>query len=631
MPVTTPEQEYERLRAYLNPYIKGPNTDAILTAIATGPSSYLVNSIAAVNDNMYIATAVGTYLDQLLAAYGITRPSAVGLSDDIFREIGIAVKNRKQVRDLINEIIDAIFGDEFVRAWNPSRAIEPYNLADGNTLIVNFDKNHTVTIPFSTDEFEDIAAATAQEVADAITQTLSSLGYSGSAVAQNDGNGNYVAIISDTIGPKSSVTVQGGSAQNVLLFDAPVAASGGNSTTQWTLSLRSGGNVRFTWSGGANPNLGYVEVGNYANVYGGGFTSSLNEGTYNITSVKGGSVNESYFEVYNPTGTAGIVTQGSDTAVLFYTPVTKNLASLTSYAAVYQTQSRVLQIFLPASTRVIRRGRIGSAHIHYPPTGAFTFNEQPAVNDQFSITADNTLVADSDFIIGATLAETMTNFIEAVDEITGYVAYLDGTNVVTIQADQAAPLLTITYTGSENIVTTAPTGDPLSTYPNQYGPYAYDLSQAFVVSATASALSVDIDDASTKIVQIADATSFPDSSGYLIFGYGTQLQEGPVPYIARPASTNLLISPNYVFKNEHVAGTDVSLVAQKSSPILSATGTDWQFYVTDVVSGREYAQALIQQIAAVGLNIVFTILYPSDIGLGKAGTIYTENPVIWGP
>jgi hypothetical protein len=39
---------------------------------------------------------------------------------------------------------------------------------------------------------------------------------------------------------------------------------------------------------------------------------------------------------------------------------------------------------------------------------------------------------------------------------------------------------------------------------------------------------------------------------------------------------------------------------------------------------------LIQSIVATGINIVFTILYPNDIGLGKWGTIYTENPIIWG-
>ena len=103
MSVTTQEQEYIRLRSYLNPYLKGPNVSAVLNALATS-SSYLVNSVQAVNDSLYIATAQGNYLDLLLANYGITRNPTIGLSDDIFRTIGIQVKNRKQVRDLIKNI-----------------------------------------------------------------------------------------------------------------------------------------------------------------------------------------------------------------------------------------------------------------------------------------------------------------------------------------------------------------------------------------------------------------------------------------------------------------------------------------------------------------------------------------------
>src|ERR1035437_4739629 len=116
MAITTTEEQYKRLRSYLNPYFKGPTVDAVLTALATGNAAYLINNVRAVNDQFYIATAAGTYLDERLAQYGIVRPPAVGLSDDVFRQIGIQVKNRKQVRDLINNLLAAIFGDECVRA-----------------------------------------------------------------------------------------------------------------------------------------------------------------------------------------------------------------------------------------------------------------------------------------------------------------------------------------------------------------------------------------------------------------------------------------------------------------------------------------------------------------------------------
>ncbi len=629
MPVTTQAQEYARLRSYLSPYIKGKNVDAVLNALASGESSFLINQVAAVNDNMYIATAVGTYLDQRLAEFGITRPAAVGMSDDVFRQIGIQVKNRKQVRDLINNILDIIFGDELVRATSDSAAYEPYALEDGDTLIVNFDESTTTPIQFVTADFQNIAAATAQEVADAISKYMSNLGLTGSAIAKNNGNGNFVELISSTIGPASSVTVLGGRAQNELMFSSPVAA-GGNMATQWTLSMQGGGIIRFTWSGGPNPQLGKVEAGNYVNIFGGGFSSSTNEGSYPIIDSVGGAVGSSYFDVLNPLGTSGIITQGIDDAILFYNPVKKALNSNQIYAAVYQTQSQTLQIFLPATTQVIRRSRIGSAHIHYPNTGTFTFNVNPLTGDHFSITSTITFIAGSDFIIGGTPEETAANFVAAVNTITGLVAVLDSTNVALIQSDLSTIVLTITYSGSQNVVASGPMGDAISSVANQQGPYSYDLAQPFTVSATNTVLTHNLDGTMSRVVEVANSAAFPDAQGYLIFDYGAETQEGPVPYISRPSDNTLLISPAYTIQTPHADGSPVSLVAYKAPVMLQLDGTDYEFFVTDVVAGRVYAENLINSIAATGINIIFTILYPSDIGLGKWGTIYTENPYVWG-
>lgn len=537
MAITTTQAEYERLRKYLTPYIKGPATDAVLFALAEGYSSYLINNVQYVNDSLYIATAQGQYLDLRLADYGITRPPKVGLGDDVFREIGIQVKNRKQVRDLINKLLDAIFGDEFVKATNDASAVEPYNLQDGDTLLVNYDDTTTATIRFTTNQFNSIAAATAQEVADAIVTDLRNLGLSGSAIVKNDGSGNYVELISDTIGPSSSVTVHGGRAENVLLFPATVPA-GGNMSTQWTLSIQPGGVIRFTWTAGADPKVGFVETGEYVNIYGGGFASSSNEGSFTITAAQGGAVGSAYFEIENPIGTSGVITQGSDSAVQFFSPVRKTILSKSYYAAAFQPQGKVLQIFMPASTKVVRRTRIGSAHLH----------------------------EDTD--------------------------------------------------GSQG--TTAP------------GPYVYDLNQPFSVGSVGTTLAQNLDGTMAKVFQVSNSSAFPDTTGYLIFEYGSDNQEGPVPYIARPSNTSLLISPAYTIQKRHLSGAPVSIISQKSPVILPRDGSAYQPYLTDVVSGRQYAEDLINSIAATGIQIIVTVLYPDDIGLGKAGTVYSEINQIWG-
>lgn len=629
MPVTTPEQEYKRLRSYLNPFIKGPNVDAVLTALASGNSSYLINNVNAVNDQLYIATASGQYLDERLSDFNIVRPPQVGLSDDVFRQIGIAVKNRKQVRDLINEILDAIFGDEFVRASNPCKAFEPYHLFNGDTLIVNFDEANTTTITFSTNEFENIATAKAQEVADAITKSLRNSGLKGTAIAKDDGNGLYVEILSDTIGAVSSVTVLGGSAQNQLKFDAPVPA-GGNASTQWTLTVRPGGVMRFTWTGGANPNLGRVAVGNYVNVFGGGFLSSSNIGSYAILKSVGGLAGASYFEIENPLGSPGVIVEGVDNAVLFYNPIRKTVTSRSSYAVVYQTQNRVLQIFIPASTKVIRRERPGSAHLHDPPRGTFALNANPNPGDQFAITSIVTLTAGADFAIGGTPQITAINLAAAINNISGLVSTV-GTDRVSVFNDSLSNTLVISYTGAANIVASGPLGDQTSLQLNQQGPYIYDLTQPFTISDVGTTLNQNLDGTMSRVINVKDSSLFPDDQGYVIFDYGTQEQEGPVPYIGRPSSTTLLISPAYTIKNVHSSGTDVALVAVKAPVDLPRDGSAFEFFVTDVVSGRIYAQNLINDVAATGINIIFTILYPGDIGLGAWGTPYSEIVEVWGP
>lgn len=636
---TNQAEQYKRLRSYLNPFMKGPKVDAVLNALASSNAAYLINNAAAVNDQLYIVTASGQYLDERLAQYGISRPPAVGLSDDVFREIGIQVKNRKQVRDLINHLLNAIFGDEFVRASASSGMVEPYNLQDGDSLIFNLDDAHTVTVIFRASEFSNIAAAKAQEVADAISASLSSQGVSGVAIAKNDGNGNYVEILSTTIGPASSVTVRGGSAQNKLVFPAVVPA-GGNMSTQWTLSIRPGGLIRYTWTGGADPQLGKVTAGDYVNIFGGGFSSSTNEGSYTIVNVIGGASGIAYFEIENPLGTSGIITQGTDDAILFYTPTRLTLLSRQSYAAIFQTESRILQVFLPATTKVVRRSRVGSAHLHDPSNVQFIFNAQPNAGDVFQITSTISLTAGASFVIGPTIVDTVNHMVTALSGNPGMAAI--GGISIDVHGNTGGPILTVwqddptltfigTYSGAANILASGLLGDILSEAPDQPGPYMFDTTQPFTVSSTGTTLVQQLDGTDPRVFQVADASQFPDDQGYLIFGYGTEDQEGPVPYISRPSNNTLLISPAYTLRNSFPAGTDVALVASKSPPELSADGLDYPFYLTDVVAGRVYAQDLINSVAATGITIIFTILYPNDIGLGKWGTIYTENPIVWGP
>lgn len=524
----------KRLRQYLNPSIAGENTDKILESLASGPC-HLIDNVEAVYDQLYVVTAQQQYLDQRMADRDITRPDNVGLSDEVFREIGIEISTRKQVRDLVHNLLRIMYGNEFTRATLNSTELEPYALEDGDTLIMQFDDGEEVEVVFDPSQFGSIAAATAQEVADAITRELRRLGRTGAAIAKDDGLGGYVQVISETDGPASTAKVLGGRAQNQLKFEQ-IRPTSGDASTQWTLTVEAGGNIRATWTGGANPSIGKIQKDDYATIYGTSFDAD-NRGTFTITGVQGGIINESYVEFENPNGVAEVVVQGTADAILFFNPVRSTINRKTNFAAAYQTESRLLEIFMPATTKVVRRDKAGAAHIH----------DAGASGD-----------------------------------------------------------------GNE-------------------GPYLYDPSKPFLIDGGETTTSELIDSNTSRVITVADASDIPDEPGHIVFGFGYKEEEGPVPYIARPSSTTILLDPSYKFQNVHEIGTKINLVAQNYAFDVTRDGTDFPFYITDTVSGRIYAEELINLVAATGINVVITILYPSDVGLGKYGDEEnSEKLYVWG-
>lgn len=673
---TTKEEQYQRLRKLFNSAIRGPNTDALLWALAN-PAVNLINNIEAVHDNVYIATAVDRYLDQRLADYNLVRPPEVGLGDDIFRQIGIQVINRKQVRELLMSILGVMFGEELTQATAKSNRIGPYNLDDGDLLRVSFDGGEIVQVKFEAAQFVNISAATAQEVADSITKSLRSQGKSGRAFAKDDGSGAYVVLISDTEGPQSSVVVFGGRAQNELLFDRARPTTGGAST-QWTVSLVSGGSLRFTWSAGANPSVGKVRIDDYVNIFGSGF-SAVNQGTFNIINVKGGTVGNAYFEIENPTGVPEVVLQGTADGVLFFQPFKNSLTTKSRYAAIFQEESRLLEVFIPATTKVVRRDRKGASHLHEPVIVTETYN--PGKNEITDVTVPSpgSIVDGNYFLINsagdanlyyvyfdttggnltdpAILGRTgirvdISAAVSATDVAVQTANGLNGVldfncsvpsspvfRVCNAQVGNCADIangnvsglsLFVIQQGTDEVSTSSSAPNPNETIPDQEGPYMYDLSQPFVLSDVGTSTTLQVSPDSGRVVQVLDSSGFPDEQGYVMIGYGTDKQEGPVPYLARPSNNTILLSPAYRIVNTHAVGTEVRFISQIGPVTIDKSGADFPSYLTDVVAGRTYAENLIKEVAATGINIVITILYPGDEGLGKWSTSDSEKVAIWG-
>ena len=95
----------------------------------------------------------------------------------------------------------------------------PFELVDGDTLLVRIDGRPEQTITFSTADFVDIAAATAVEIANVISQQLTD----GSAYPATDA----VLITRKVVGSAVRLEVTGGSAASVLQFPAGEVAGTG--------------------------------------------------------------------------------------------------------------------------------------------------------------------------------------------------------------------------------------------------------------------------------------------------------------------------------------------------------------------------------------------------------------------
>lgn len=680
------ESIVKRLRGYLNRAIKGPFTSAVLEALAAGDALNEAN-ILAVKEQLFIMTASGEYLDRLLAGIGIVRPPGVGISDDLLRELAIAQTNSKLVRNILLEVLEIFYGSDAVRANTLSGSPQGYVLKDGMTLIFQVDTNPTpLVVTFQAKDFNNIANASAEEVANVISTVAFNSGYSLTASTQldTDTGETYVQLMSGTRGPRSAITVTGGSAQNILNFSKRSLSIPQN-TTQFTTSF-VGQYIRFTWSGGLNPVLGLVRLGDYVNIYGNQFLIQ-NQGSYIVEDVQDGPIGQAYFDIINPNFLPqGVITLGpvggaSGNGVVI---ATANIVNAPSGAIrssnIVTIQTTTPHGFLAGQTVTI------SGVDNTPFNGTFTIASTPTATTftypQLGLNVSSGGGSASvDYVIqplagavrssGVTTITTVGNHnliagqLIAVERVND--SSFDGTfNIIAVGANT----LTYAQNASNDLVFFTPIKSIIQELPryasiyevNPYevvvfmpattaivkrtligswhvhnsntdtsfvGSYTYDVTTGFPISAVSTKLTTDIFEGQLLTVGFGSNTlEFPDDSGFLVFDYGTANQEGPVRYLGRPSSGSLLLDPSYKFKKSHVTGSDVTLLINRTPYVPTTDGTDYPTYVTGTVTGRIASEDLLQKLVASGILLTIIIVYPQSKGLNDlVHTVYNGDPV----
>lgn len=313
--------------------------------------------IAQVRKQFFTKTASRPYLDRLAANNKVARPRLVGMDDQSFREyIPVLAYKPKQVKLIIDQLLDIFFFKESTTAFISSQSASPFALANGWELEILIDENSSERVKFSASEFTNIASATADEVVASINRQTK---YSyATSYYDSITKSTYIKLFTKTIGSKGSLRVLGGRANIAFRFNGFIDGAGVGSNTQWTVT-KVGDVTTFQHTSGTAPGLDKVQVGD---VFISNVTSNI--GSFKITNI---DIANNKFSFINLFGTPGVFTQVSDTNSKFitsnkYVAYTNNRRAMT-----WETAPGEIVVEMPTSPPVVKRSLKGSWHVN----GAF--------------------------------------------------------------------------------------------------------------------------------------------------------------------------------------------------------------------------------------------------------------------
>lgn len=551
-------------------------------------------------DQIFVRTANGRYLDYLGNNVGVPRDPNLGMSDDDFRKL-IPVMSffPKQVRRTIVSLLDVFWGEGFTRPNVNSGNVETYNFGPASLLTgtISFIKGNDV---------------------------LKGVGTSFTTELQP---GDYIKATTD-----SGTTYQKVSA---ILSDTELQLS-----EAWKWNIR----INATVSKGVVRQLGYEVDGQperfirfkpYAFADLTAVTVSELVAFINSDPEHRPLITASLYldpilgnKLNIRTNTPGLlgsirITGGdaNDVLRLNFSSVKQTEVK----ASVYEVNPNEIVVKIPSSVPVLRRSLKGSSHSKETKTRIFSSDE---CFDFSSLGATSTLTLTVD---GNPYTVTFTNATdfrdpasataqEVVDVINDQLVFLEAFTSdrsqyrsVGLQTTEGSAEYQITG-GTANALlgfVTTLQQDPdliITDFPSSY---VFDpIGQLFTVTGIKTELAAVVSTGSVQTsISVANASSFPNRPGRLLFNFGRSEQEGPVSYNSRPNNSTLLIDASHIFQNEHSVGRSVNYISDTPT-IPRLTGDDYAVYVVGTEEARAAAQRLIRQLLAAGVVVRFIIEFP---------------------
>lgn len=362
------------IRKHFSRAMAGSNWDALIAGVSRGDAINEAN-LRSAYDQLFGSSAGGKYLDVVLNNRGIRRPTDVGMSDEVFRRLGIAL-NSKVTHEAIRQVLEIFYGVDAMRAWSQTQETEPYNLSDGQTLFLSLDGSGPVLATFRSENFRNIAQASSVEVAAVLTKAMRDAGFDSYAISFYDPNlgETVVRLYSGSLGLKSFVRVTGGTAQPFLRFPSYIETYGGTVTTGsgytwvYTSPTASSTRISLTTTGVPLVDIGSVEEGDYV-VIGEG-VGTITPGSYQVSQVGtswSGANYTQFFDLATNLGFTGSILQNANDNYRFFRPTRRTTLDGLRSAAVTQDGSRI-NVRIPATSQVVDRT---------PSNGSYLRGQEP--------------------------------------------------------------------------------------------------------------------------------------------------------------------------------------------------------------------------------------------------------------
>jgi hypothetical protein len=149
------------------------------------------------------------------------------------------------------------------------------------------------------------------------------------------------------------------------------------------------------------------------------------------------------------------------------------------------------------------------------------------------------------------------------------------------------------------------------------GPYLHNPTDSLVIAETATTLTQALEAGHQyPNVSVASTVGFPDSKGFVVFGFGYGYEVGPVPFLGVSGTGTLLLDPAFTVPVAVPNGAIVNLAARMDDTQVPHGDNDC--WLTSSPAGRASCETNIDDISAGGKAVTKTVIYPNPVGLAGA-------------